>query len=97
MVFDVKMYFTRKARYVAGRHMTEPPAVMTYSSVVARVSVRIKLLVAALNDLNVTIGYQSEGLTRCAEDGTSQTSREPGVVRVEEHLEGPVGGPEQEL
>ena len=25
IVFDVKMYFTRKAQFVAGRHMTKPP------------------------------------------------------------------------
>jgi len=36
MVFDVKMEdFKRKARYVAGGHMTETPAAMTYASVVS--------------------------------------------------------------
>jgi hypothetical protein len=33
MIFDVKMDFTRKARFVAGGHMTEPPASLTYASV----------------------------------------------------------------
>jgi len=44
MIFDVKMDFTRKARYVAGGHMTDPPASITYSSVVSRDSVRIAFL-----------------------------------------------------
>jgi hypothetical protein len=30
MIFDVKMDFTRKARFVAGGHMTDPPASITY-------------------------------------------------------------------
>jgi hypothetical protein len=45
--------FRRKAWYVAGSHMTEPPASITYASVVSRESVRIALLVAALNGLDV--------------------------------------------
>ena len=54
MIFDVKMGegFRRKARMVAGGHMTTTPASLTYSSVVTRDSVRIAFLVAALNDLN---------------------------------------------
>ncbi len=38
-VFDVKMDFTWKARLVAGGHMTDTPASLTYSSVVSRDSV----------------------------------------------------------
>lgn len=54
MVFDVKIGdLTRKARFVAGGHMTDPPKDSTYSSVVSRDSVRIAFLVAALNDLDV--------------------------------------------
>ena len=55
MVFDVKLgeNFRRKAQFVAGSHMTEPPSTLTYSSVVSRDSVRIILLVAALNGLNI--------------------------------------------
>ena len=53
MVFDIKFDFTRKARFVAGGHLTETPASLTYSSVVSRESVRIALLIAALNDLQV--------------------------------------------
>ena len=54
-VFDVKMgeNFRRKARLVAGGHMTDTPAAMTYLSVVSRDSVRIALTIAALNDLKV--------------------------------------------
>jgi len=54
MIFDVKLDgFKRKARLVAGGHMTEAPAVLTYSSVVSRESVRIALTLAALNNLEV--------------------------------------------
>jgi hypothetical protein len=54
-IFDIKMdgKFTRKARFVAGGHMTEPPASMTYSTVVTRESVRIAFMLASLNDLDV--------------------------------------------
>jgi hypothetical protein len=53
MIFDIKMDFTRKARYVAGGHMTDPPSSITYSSVVSRDSMRIAFLLAALNDINI--------------------------------------------
>ena len=55
MVYDIKMEnFQRKARLVAGGHMTEsPPAYVTFASVVSRESVRIALTLAALNDLEV--------------------------------------------
>jgi len=53
MNFEIKMDFTRKARLVAGGHMTDPPIHMTYSSVVARDSVRLAFLIAALNDLDL--------------------------------------------
>ena len=55
MIFDVKFgeNFHCKARLVAGGHMTETPATLTYSSVVSRDSVQIALTIAALNDLQV--------------------------------------------
>ena len=54
MIFDVKMEdFRRKARFVAGGHMTKAPPVMTYASVVSRETVRIALTIAALNGLEV--------------------------------------------
>ncbi|GFH61944.1 pol protein [Chaetoceros tenuissimus] len=56
LVFDVKLDMTRKARYVAGGHLTNVPANMTYSSVVSRDTVRIGFLVAALNDLDILAG-----------------------------------------
>ena len=54
-VFDIKMgeNFRRKARLVANGNETEAPPTLTYSSVVSRDSVRIALLAAALNDLNI--------------------------------------------
>jgi hypothetical protein len=65
MVYDIKMEdFRRKARFVAGGHMTETPASNTYASVVSRESVRIALTLAALNDLEVkTANIQNAYLT----------------------------------
>ena len=53
MIFDVKFDFTRKARFVAGGHLTKPPSSITYSTVVTRDSVRIAFMIAALNDLDI--------------------------------------------
>ena len=55
MIFDIKMgeNFRRKARFVAGGHTTETPTSLTYSSVVSRDLVRIILLAAGLNGLQV--------------------------------------------
>jgi hypothetical protein len=55
IIFDIKLgeNFRRKARLVADGHKTEPPSSVTYSSVVSRDSVRICLLIAALNDLDL--------------------------------------------
>ena len=36
LIFDVKMDFTRKARFVSGGHTTEAPSLITHSSVVSR-------------------------------------------------------------
>mmetsp|Transcript_10659 Transcript_10659/g.17706 ORF Transcript_10659/g.17706 Transcript_10659/m.17706 type:complete len:262 (-) Transcript_10659:837-1622(-) len=52
LIFDIKMDFTHKARFVAGGHMATPdPNVPIYASVVTRESVRILLTVASLNNL----------------------------------------------
>ncbi|KAI2501269.1 Reverse transcriptase (RNA-dependent DNA polymerase) [Fragilaria crotonensis] len=56
VIFDVKMDFTRKARFVAGGHTTDTPGSITYSSVVSRDSVRLAFLIAGLNDLDVLAG-----------------------------------------
>ena len=55
MIFDIKLgeNFRRKARLVADGHRTKAPASVTYSSVVSRDSVRICLLLAALNNLDI--------------------------------------------
>lgn len=53
VVFDVKMDFTRKARFVAGGHMTNAPALMTYSSIVSRDSVQLVFLIASLHDVDI--------------------------------------------
>ena len=53
LVWDVKMDFTRKARWVLDGHKTLDPIGSTYAGVVSRESVRIALTYAALNNLNV--------------------------------------------
>jgi len=54
MIFDITMVgLIRKARFVAGGHMTDPPAESVYSSIVTRESVRIMFLIAALNGLDL--------------------------------------------
>ncbi len=54
MIFDVKMEdFCHKTRLVAGGYMTKAPATLTYASVVSRETVRIALLMAALNDVDI--------------------------------------------
>ena len=55
LIFDVKLSenFRRKVRFVADGHLEETLASMTYSTVVYRDSVRILLLAAALNGLEV--------------------------------------------
>ena len=55
MNFEVKIDLRRKARYVAGGHLTDVPTSMTYSTVVSRESVRIAFLIAALNNLNILL------------------------------------------
>ncbi len=54
-IFDIKMgeNFRQKARLEANGNETETPASLTYSSVVSRDSVRIALLLASLNELEV--------------------------------------------
>ena len=56
LVFDVKMDFTRKARWVKDGHLTKNPDSSNYAGVVSRESVRIALTYAALNDLDVCAG-----------------------------------------
>ena len=66
MIFDVKVgeNFWRKARLVAGGHMTNTPNTLTYSSVVSRDSVCIALTITALNELSVmACGIQNAYLT----------------------------------
>ena len=50
------MDFTRKARYIAGGHLTDPPSSITFASVVVTETVRMAFLVAALNNLKVLAG-----------------------------------------
>jgi hypothetical protein len=57
MIFDVKTEdFRQKVRLVAGSHLTEAPATITYASVVSRETVCLALTFASLNDLEVKVG-----------------------------------------
>ena len=53
LIWDVKMNFTRKARWVLDGHRTPDPVGSTYAGVVSRESVRIAFTYAALNGLEV--------------------------------------------
>lgn len=53
IIFDVKMDFTRKARWVKDGHRTPDPESSSYAGVVSRESVRIALTYAALNDIDI--------------------------------------------
>ena len=53
LVFDVKMDFTRKARWVKDGHCTPDPTTSAYAGVVSRESVRVALTYAALRSLKV--------------------------------------------
>lgn len=56
-IFDIKMAwnFRCKARLVANGNETDAPPTLTYLSVASRDSVRIALLVASLNELEVLV------------------------------------------
>ncbi len=57
MIFNIKMVdFGRKARLVAGGHVADAPATMTYASVISCEMVQIALTIAALNSLDVKTG-----------------------------------------
>ena len=56
LIFDLKLDMTRKARYVAGGHLTQVPTQIIYSSVVSQETVRIGLLMEALNGLELIAG-----------------------------------------
>jgi hypothetical protein len=54
IIFDIKMDYTRKARWVLNGHLTpDATGVSTYAGVVSRESKRIALTYAALNNLDV--------------------------------------------
>jgi hypothetical protein len=88
VIFDVKMDFTRKARFVAGGHTTDTPGSITYSSVVSRDSVRLAFLVAGLNDLDVLAGDVTNAYlnAKCREkiwfEGGIETGEDKGKVLI---------------
>ena len=86
VIFDMKMDFTRKARFVAGGHTTDTPSSITYSSVVSRDRVRLAFLIAGLNDLNVLAGDVTNAYlsAKCREkiwfEGVLDTGEDRGKV-----------------
>ena len=56
LIFDVKMGFTTKARFILDGHKTPDPIGSTYAGVVLRESMRIAFIYAALNGLDVFAG-----------------------------------------
>ena len=55
IVWDVKMDFTRKARWVKDGHKTPDPVTSNYSGVVSRESVRIEFTYSVLKNLDVVV------------------------------------------
>eukprot|EP00957_Ditylum_brightwellii_P146726 11168987-Ditylum_brightwellii.AAC.1 len=55
IIFDVKMDFMRKARWILDGHKTPDPVGSMYAGVVSRESVRISFTYAALNNLGVWV------------------------------------------
>ena len=56
MIFDINMKdLRRKSRLVAGDHITNTPAIITYEIVVSRETFCVALTVAALNNLKVNM------------------------------------------
>ena len=53
LVFNVKMDFTCKARWIKNGYLHDSPTESTFARVVSRETVRLCLTYAALNDLNV--------------------------------------------
>ena len=56
IIYDIKMDFTKKARWVKAGHLTALTGGSRYAGVVSRELVQIVLLYAAMNDLDVTFG-----------------------------------------
>ena len=57
MIFDIKLgeNFRRKDRMVACGHTRNTPSSVTYSSVVSRYSLKIMLMISALNDPDLQV------------------------------------------
>ena len=53
MVFDVNMYFTRKARHITGGHQTDPTDSITYTLLFSRESMRLEFRSVVLKNLDV--------------------------------------------
>ena len=69
IIFDIKMEdFRRKSILVAGGHVIDPPATITYTSVVSRETVCVALTVATLNYLQVRTADIKNAYTQATVD-----------------------------
>ena len=55
ILFDIKLEFTRKVIFGGGIYLVDPPQYVGYSSAVSSDTVRIILVIAALNDRYVKL------------------------------------------
>ena len=69
LIFDVKMDFTRKARWVLDGHKTPDTVGYTYAGVVSRESVRISFSYAAINVIDV---FAADSRNAYLQDPSSQ-------------------------
>ena len=56
LIFDVKIDFARKARWVLNRHKTPDPKGSTYAGVALRESIYVAFTYVALNNLDMFAG-----------------------------------------
>ncbi len=88
LIFDVKIDFTRKARFIAGVHTTDTPGSITFLSVVSRDSVQLAFLNAGLSDLDVLAGDESNAYlnAKCRKkiwfEGGIETGEDKGKVLI---------------
>ena len=91
MIFNAKMDFAQKARFIARVDSTTVTPDVTHSSVVSRNSVQLASLIAGLNDLNVMACDISNAClnTPCGEkiwfQGGTDTGEDKGKVLIVDH------------
>ena len=85
MIFEVKMNFRHKARYVANGARTPDLTTTSYAGVVSRESIRIVFTLDALNELDIMAG---DVLNACLQAPISEKYQKICGPEFEKHLEG---------